>query len=363
MTGSSGAELSIPRSFCGALYPWPLIAELSDGLEVRACYFLRDKRRLETRQNKPYLRLTLGDRTGELVGHVWEDADRWEPLCPAEGVVGIRGRVAVYQNQMQIKVEAIQPLRAEPGDLERLLPTSPRDRAQMERELDGLISSIEDAPLRSLLKRCLGKGAALGREYRAHPAAMRNHHAYLGGLLEHSLSVALVCDRLAAHYVAQGIAVDRDLLLSGALLHDIGKLRELKPLPSAGYTTEGQLLGHIVLGMQIVAREAETTEGMTDERLLLLQHLIASHQGKPEWDSPRVPQLVEALILHYADDLDAKLNQARALLRAVAPGDWSVYDRSLARSLFRPGPQPGADDRYPAPLDEAVDYTFDLFRG
>jgi 3'-5' exoribonuclease len=274
----------------------------------------------------------------------------------------VRGRVAVYQDRLQLKIEAIEPLDAEGDDLARLLPASKRDRAVMEKELDALVGSVQDEALRTLLRRCLGKTGALGREFRVHPAAKRNHHAYLCGLLEHSLSVATACDRLASHYREQGIAVDRDLLVAGALLHDIGKLRELKPLPSGGYTTEGQLLGHIVIGIQMVAREADGVPDLGEERLMLLQHLIASHQGKPEWDSPKVPQMIEAILLHYADDLDAKLNQARALLEDVEPGGWSAYDRSLERSLFQPPARRADGEADAVEPQEAVDVLIDLFR-
>jgi 3'-5' exoribonuclease len=139
-------------------------------------------------------------------------------------------------------------------------------------------------------------------------------------------------------------------------------LRELKALPASGYTTAGQLLGHIVLGIQMVAREAEEVRDLPEERLMLLEHLIASHQGKPEWDSPKKPQLVEALILHYADDLDAKLNQARALLQNVAPGEWSAYDRSLERSLFQPPALLAGGEVEVVPVEEAREMLIDLFR-
>jgi 3'-5' exoribonuclease len=378
----SGAAVRVglgPRAFCGDVYPWPLISALSDGNDVVACFFIREKKRLETRQNKPYLRLLLGDRTGEITAFVWEDAERWDRACPPDGVIGVRGRVSAYQDRLQIKVDALEALEPAAEDLELLLPSSPRDRTTMERELDAIVKTVEDAALGALLKRCVGRGTKLGREYRVHPAAMRNHHAYLCGLMEHSLSVAGACDRLAVHYREQGYPVDRDLLVTGALLHDIGKLRELRALPANGYTDEGRLLGHIVIGIGMVAKEAEKVSALDEQRLLLLQHLIASHQGRPEWDSPKVPQMVEALILHYADDLDAKLAQARALLDGVAPGEWSVYDRSLERALYQargpeshtvsadadpettrsPDEDPGRDEVRGGP---ARDSLIDLFR-
>ena len=353
---------SDPRTFCGG-YPWPLIADLTDGAEVSACYLVHEVRRQEARNSKPYLRLLLGDRSGTIPAMVWEEVDRWEPLCPAESIVGVRARVGSYQDRLQLTVSVVEPLRADAADLEYLLPSSPRPRERMEGELEALIASVADRGLRKLLHRCLGRGSELGRAFRAHPAAKRNHHAYLGGLLEHSVSVATVCSALASHYQAQGHRVDRDLLVAGALLHDVGKVRELRGMPGAGYTDEGQLLGHIVIGIQLVGREGERIASLPPERLLLLQHLIASHQGKPEWESPKSPQILEGVLLHYADDLDAKVNQVTTLLAGVPSGEWSGYDRSLARAFFQPPEMPGSDEVEPLSPDDAVELFIDLFRG
>ena len=350
------------RAFCAGAFPWPLIAQLREGEEVVACYLLHEKRRGETRQEKPYLDLRLGDRTGTIAGKVWDDVERLEPLCRADEVVGVRGKVGRFQEKLQITVTALEPLSTTDEDLTFFLPTCPRDLAELERELDALIGTVEDPPLHALLRRCLGKKSSLGKAFRVHPAAKHNHHAYLGGLLEHSLSVARACDRLAAHYLQQGARLDRDLLVAGALLHDIGKVKELSAARSFSYTHEGQLLGHIVLGIQIVGREAEAVPGLPPERLLLLQHLIASHQGRLEWASPKIPQLLEALILHYADDLDSKMNPAITLLAGVGDGEWSSYDRHLERSLFNPAPFPRSAEVEPVAPEEAMELFIDLFR-
>jgi 3'-5' exoribonuclease len=351
-----------PFAFCGG--PWPLIESLADGDDVTAAYVVHECRRSDTKSGKPYLRLLLGDRSGTIQAMVWDDAERLEPVCAAESVVGVRARVGSWQDQLQLTLQSVEPLRAGPGDMEYLFPSSPRPREAMEKELEALVATVADPALKKLLRRCVGKGTELGRAFRVHPAAKRNHHAYLCGLLEHSLSVATAADRLAGHYRATGMRLDRDLLVTGALLHDIGKIRELKGYPSIGYTTEGQLLGHIVIGIQLVTKEAAAVPELPAERLLLLQHLIASHQGKPEWDSPKVPQLLEALILHYADDLDAKLNQAGSLLAGVESGGWSSYDRNFARSFFRPPPSmPRTAEVEPVPAEEAVELLMDLFRG
>ncbi len=347
-------------AFCGEV-PWRLIADLARGEEVAACYVVRDARRQEAKNGKDYLRLQLADGTGVIDAMVWEEVDRWEPMLAVDAVVGVRAKVGSYQDRLQLTVVSVHELALEAGEMEHLLAASPIARDRLEQELDRLISSLQDPGLRTLAERCLGRDTELGRAFRVHPAAKRNHHAYLCGLLEHTVSVTLAADGMARHYSGQGFTLDRDLLVTGALLHDVGKIRELKALPASGYTTEGQLLGHIVIGMQMVEREAATISELTPDRLLLLQHLIASHQGKPEWDSPKVPQLVEGLILHYADDLDAKLNQARTLLDGIGTGEWSQYDRGLERSFFQPprrlrDPEPEKEsDDAPAPPEVVMD--------
>ncbi|HEX5872040.1 MAG TPA: OB-fold nucleic acid binding domain-containing protein, partial [Longimicrobium sp.] len=179
-----------PRAFCGAP-TWPLVADLrDDGREVVACYLVLDKQKRDTKAGKPFLTLTLGDRTGTIEAKVWDDAERLDAAVALEDVVGIRARVGSYNDKLQLTITVMQPVEVGDDDLEVFLPASPRDRGQMGRELDALIATVTDLPLRTLLIRCVGKGTQMGRQFRLHPAAKRNHHAYLGGLLEHSLSVA-----------------------------------------------------------------------------------------------------------------------------------------------------------------------------
>ena len=350
-----------PQEFCADCYPWPTVAQLADGTDITACYLVCEQQRKATKQDKLYLRLVLADRTGSVDGVIGEDAEALEPFCGPEEIVGVRGRVGRYQNKLQLTIREVEPLRIRSADLEHFLAASPRDHTAMCKELDALIRSVEDLALCTLLRRCLGPGTALGQAFRVHPAAKRNHHAYVGGLLEHSLSVANSCDRLADHYRSQGAEIDRDLLVAGALLHDIGKVRELTGGPSIGYTAEGSLLGHIVIGINLVTREAEAITGLARDRILLLQHLIASHQGKPEWESPKAPQTVEALILHYADDLDAKLNPVMRMLDGVEPGDWSEYDGIAGRKWYRTAGLPETAEVEPVHPTEVINIMFDLF--
>jgi 3'-5' exoribonuclease len=360
---ANGAIRPDPRSFCGEAFPWPAVTELADGRDVTACFLVHEKHRKETKHAKPYLNLVLGDRTGVIEAKVWDDAERLDREFGPDDVVGVRGRISVFNERLQINVQTIQPLEVTDDDLELFLPASPRDRNLMGRELDAVVDTIQDAALRTLVTRCVGRKTVLGKQYRLHPAAKRNHHAYLGGLMEHSLSVARSVDRLAAHYVEQGARLDRDVLVAGALLHDLGKVRELTARRAFGYTDEGQLLGHILIGLQIVDREAEAVPGLSPETLLHLQHLVASHQGRHEWASPKVPQTLEAMILHYADDLDSKMNPAIAALSGVDEGGWSSYDKNLERALFQPPQFPRSAQVEPVAPQELAGVLIDMFRG
>jgi 3'-5' exoribonuclease len=355
-----------PRDFCGGA-TWPCVAELREGVDVTACFLVHEKQRRETKAGKPFLELVLGDASGTVAAMVWDDAERVDACVAADDVVGVRARVGSYRDRLQLTVGVAQPLEVGDDDLASFLPASPRDRAEMARELDALVLSMEDAGLRALLERCVGRATPLGRAFRIHPAAKRNHHAYLGGLLEHSLSVAHAADLLAAHYRRAGAPLDRDLLVAAALLHDVGKVRELSSSRTFGYTDEGQLLGHILLGLRLVEREAEQVADLAPERLLHLQHLVASHQGRLEWASPKVPMTLEALILHASDELDARMASAARVVGALEPGTWSPFDRHLDRALYRPPtirtPDAGAGSDADPDADADDGMMIDLFRG
>jgi len=359
----AGGGRNDPRGFCGRAFPWPSVRELVDGTDLVGCYLVHEKQRRMSQSGKPFLQLTLGDATGTVVAMVWDDAERFDPLIEVEQVIGVRGRVGSYKDRPQLTLAAVEPLAVSDEDLAYFVPASPRDRAEMERELEALIRSVRDEPLRALLQRCLGRGTLVGRQFRVHPAAKKNHHAYLCGLMEHSISVATLCHRMCAHYASQGARLDRDLVITAALLHDVGKVRELSSGRTFGYTDEGHLLGHILIGLQMVSREAEAVPGIGADRLLHLQHLIASHQGRLEWASPKVPQTMEGLILHAADELDAKMNSAIHLLEGVDGGAWSSYDRHLERSLYQPQSFPPDAVVEPVPPAEVVEVVLDMFRG
>jgi 3'-5' exoribonuclease len=321
-----------PREWIGdAPFPWPPALGIPDGDPVLACFSVNSVTVGRTRTGSPFLKLQLADAHGVVEARMWDDVDVVADHIRQGSYIGVRGCMESYQDQRQLRIEELAILSIALDDLVLFLPRSARPAERMEAELAALVASVSDLQLRSLLELLLGAGTETGHAFRLAPAAKQNHHAYLGGLLEHTLSVATLCDLLASHY---GGSIDRDLLLTGALLHDIGKIREIGARGGFPYTDEGKLLGHILLGLQMTADAAATIPGMAPQRLLLLQHLIASHQGRYEWQSPREPRILEAIILHYADDLDAKLNQAGSLLDAVHAG-WSAYDRSFARDFLK----------------------------
>lgn len=289
-------------------FPWPAPDALTPGDDVAACYAITAVQAVPAPGGDAVIRLTLAEARGAL--------EAWlaPAILPAErdwlrtgAYVGIRGPIHRGETGTAVQVEKIGPVEVELDDLSLFLPSSSRDSAEMEAELLQAISSVQDPALSALLALLLGPDSEIGAGFRLAPAATRFHHAYLGGLLEHTLSVTHLCDAMAGHY---GERIDRDLLITAALLHDVGKVREIGAQEGFPYTEEGRLLGHIVLGLQMVADAAREVADLAPERLLTLQHMIAAHQGRYEWQSPREPRTAEALLLHYADDLDAKLNRA-----------------------------------------------------
>ncbi len=328
----------------GAPLPWPPAAEMDAGDRVVACYSVTVASLARTKHDKPYLRLRLSDLHGTIEARVWEGAEALGDVAQPGTYVGVRGRVEVFKGERQVNVEQLERVHVDPEDLGFFMPRCPRDFAEMESELMELLASVDEPPLRKLLRALLGPKTETGQWFRRAPAAKRNHHAYVGGLLEHTISVTRLCAAMAAHY---GPVVDRDLLVTGALLHDIGKVREIATEAGFPYTTNGKLLGHILLGIEMV-HDAGRRVGVPESRLRLVEHLVAAHQGRYEWQSPREPLTLEALVLHHADDTDAKLQQAIDLVRGSEAG-WTDYSRAFGRELLKhegardPAADPPAD--------------------
>lgn len=311
------------------------IEELREGERFDDLFLVKSTKLGETRAGKPYLVLTLMDKSGEVSGPIWDDAEAMHARCEVGKVVRCNGLVQRYRDQVQLKFDQVTGVKEEHVDLRAFLPSSVRCRQEMAGELQKLVRSVKNHHLKILLNHFFNKSDWWPR-FQNGPAAKNIHHAYIGGLLEHSLSVATLADSIAAHYPG----VDRCLLISGALLHDIGKLEELVLKNGVvDYSVSGRLKGHLVIGSELVEKTAMTIRDFPKPLLTQLQHLILSHHGRLEFGSPAVPMTVEAFILNLIDDLDAKMNLIEQLRRKMQSEEmtWTEYQRTLERYLYLGG--------------------------
>lgn len=313
------------------------IDQLQEGERLDDVFLVKSARLAETRAGKPYLVLTVMDKSGELGGPIWDNAESLQVVCQVGSFIHIRGMVQSYRDKLQLKVDDVTAVAKEQVDLADFVPSTHRDRAEMAAELQALVRSVSNPFLKKLLNSFFKKDAIWQRIQEA-PAAKGIHHAYVGGLLEHILSMAKLADTLSGHYEG----VDRSLLIAGALLHDIGKVEELfMDNGVVDYTDRGRLKGHLVMGCEMVGRVAAKIKDFPDPLLEQLQHLILSHHGRLEFGSPVLPMTVEAFLLNYIDELDSKMNVLEQLRRKLNDTEmsWSDYQRSLERYLYLNGLQ------------------------
>ena len=282
------------------------IAELAgfeEGKLFDSFFLVLAKQQRTTKTNKPYLNLILGDKTGQLEGRVWEPGD---PRIAREfergDIVKARGSVSRFDDRLQMKVDQVR--KAQPTEVDKmdLLPSTTYDVAALWSQLQGFVQSFTEPDLKRLLTTLLAD-PALAQAYREAPAARQLHHAWLGGLLEHVVSLFSLADRVAPHYPI----LHRDLLLTGVILHDIGKVRELSWEVGFDYTIEGTLLGHIQMGTALAEQTIDSLPNFPSRLKTLVLHMILSHHGKLEFGSPKLPMIPEALALSFIDDLDAKM--------------------------------------------------------
>ncbi len=307
------------------------VEDIKERDRIDTAFLVTKKEKGVGKSGKPYLSLRLRDRTGELEARVWDNAEALGRNFEKDDVVSVKGIAISYQGRIQINVSEIRPLPEGEYSLSDFLPSSGRDAAQMMAELDGVIAGLRDGHLRALLT-----GIFADREVRERfkiaPAAKSMHHPYLGGLLEHVLSLCRLGDFVAAHYKG----VNRDLLVAGLILHDIGKIFELRYSRTFGYTDEGRLIGHITMGADLVDAKIRELQGFPQELRMLLKHIILSHHGQLEYGSPKRPKTLEALIISYLDDLDAKVNAVQSLVeKDGGEGKWTEYQRHFERYIYK----------------------------
>jgi 3'-5' exoribonuclease len=261
------------------------------------------KQQRTTKQGKAYLNLSLGDKTGPIEARVWEIGDpRIAKDFDRGDMVKVRGSISRYEDRAQMKVDQLRKAQAGEADKLDMLPATSQDVGALWRQLEASVESLANADLKRLLNALLAD-TELAQAYREAPAARQLHHAWLGGLLEHVVSLLGLADRVAAHYPL----LDRDLLVTGVILHDVGKIRELEWETGFDYTVEGVLLGHIQMGVDLAEKTIAALPDFPDRLRTLVLHMILSHHGKLEFGSPKLPMIPEALVLNFLDDLDAKM--------------------------------------------------------
>ncbi len=310
------------------------VADLSEGRQVNDLFLISRKTLAETKAGKPYLALTLMDRSGEIEARLWDNAERFDEQAAVGNIIAVQGTAKSFRDQLQLTINSLR--RVDEGSVPPadFMPASKYDVSEMRAELLQLIDGITDAELKALLNAVFQEQFL--EQFITAPAAKRMHHAYLGGLIEHTLSVAGLAGKISDHYPE----LDRDLLLTGALLHDIGKTREFsyKTVPF-DYTSPGRLIGHLVIGCEMVRQAAAAVPNLAPERLDRLIHLVLSHHGRHEFGSPCLPMTMEAILLHYMDDMDAKMNYIGRLSEQVEENEyqWSDYQPLMERFLLLRG--------------------------
>jgi 3'-5' exoribonuclease len=308
------------------------IADLQENERFVSSFLVKTKTLGKTRSGNPFLRIRLSDNTGETEGRIWEQALEFDQAFSVNDVVRVRARVERYQDKLQLNISDIERLDPEEVDPALFLPKGPHDVDELWQQFQGLVKQVKNQHLQQLLQSFLADRTFVEQMKQA-PAAKSMHHAYLGGLLEHTVSVARLLGRICDHYPQ----LDRDLLIAAAILHDIGKLEEFSYQLHLDYTDAGRLLGHVVLGVQRVQEKIDKLEGFPPTLSLTLQHLMVSHHGEYEFGAPKRPKTLEAFALHYADDLDAKMNHLTRLLdtERESPSHWTPFQQVYDRFVFK----------------------------
>jgi 3'-5' exoribonuclease len=307
------------------------VTDLNSEQNVTSFFLVCEKEIRNTREGKAYLRLELGDRSGTIEARMWDQFESAVKDINRDDFVKVQARVEIYRNRPQLSLQQVRLAKPEEVDLADFLPATKADVAKLYAQLLEFAASINNLFLKKLVSGILND-PAIAAKYKRAPAAKVMHHAYLGGLLEHVISLCGLAKLAAAHYPE----LDVDLLLTAAMLHDVGKLDELCYERAISYTVEGQLLGHIMMEFETVSKAMDAIEGFPANLKTVVQHLLISHHGQYEFGSPKLPMIREALVFHYLDDLDSKLAAARAAL-ALDSGEpeWSAYSGALGRKFLR----------------------------
>ena len=311
------------------------IESFREGDQVSDIYLCKQKQTLVSKVGKNYDSLTLQDKTGVVDGKIWDPNSAAIEDYDSMQYVFINAEVTIFNGKPQLKITRLRKVRDGEFNPADYVPCSPYDIDEMFTELKKLIASVKNPYLGKLLKMFFEEDEKFAAAFKLHSAAKSVHHGFAGGLLQHTLAVTKTCDFLASSY---GI-LNRDLLVTAAIFHDAGKIRELSSFPLNDYTDEGQMIGHIVIGSEMVTEAAAKIEGFPHRLLTELKHCILAHHGEYEFGSPKRPAIIEAVALAYADNLDAKIETLTEAFNGVTPGDptWLGYNKWLDTNIRRTG--------------------------
>lgn len=305
------------------------INTLHEGETIRNIYLCKGKRSAETRNGKPYDNLILQDKTGTLDGKVWDPNSGGIADYEEMDFIEVYGEVINYNNNLQLNVKQIRKAAKDEYTLADYMPTSTKNTDKMYQELLRYIGQIGNSYLRQLAEYYFVKDEDFIKKFKAHSAAKTVHHGFSGGLLEHTLSVVKFCEYMAGAYPI----LNRDLLYTAAICHDIGKIKELSSFPMNDYTDDGQLLGHIVIGVEMVSDAVRAIPDFPERLASELKHCIVAHHGELEYGSPKKPALAEALALNFADCTDAKMQTLTEIFKDKNSNDWLGYNRLFESNL------------------------------
>ncbi len=307
------------------------VKDLTSEQSVTSYFLVHEKEIRSTAAGKPYLRMELGDSTGTIEARMWDQFEASAKDISRDDFVKIQARVEIYRNKPQLSLQQVRLAKPDEINLADFLPHTACDVEKLYNELFEHAAAIRNPWLNKLVNGIISDPKIVPRFKRA-PAAKVMHHAYLGGLLEHVVGLCGLAKQVAAHYPE----LDADLLMTVAILHDVGKLDELCYERAISYTTEGQLLGHIVMELETVNRAMDAQGNFPPALKTVVQHLLISHHGEYEFGSPKLPMIREAMVFHYLDDLDSKMAAVRAALAGPgAEDEWSAYSAALGRKFLR----------------------------
>ena len=308
------------------------IGEIRPGIEISGLFCVSSKSMRQTRSGSPFISMTLSDNTGSMEARVWEKAKELDTIFEKGDIIDVRAEAVEFNGQCQLKVNNIRALGPdEEIDPAMFLPAAPIDRTRYWNFCQKAISSVKKPDLKKVLEE-LFSAPEIRNSFCQAPAAKKMHHAYIGGLLEHSVNLLKLSELVCKLYPH----LDRDLMIAASLCHDIGKTRELSwKSPPIDYTDQGRLLGHIAMGLQMVEKAVDTARlPQNSKTILALKHIILSHHGQREFGSPVLPMTEEAVVFHMIDDLDAKLNFLGGLKEEGSEAGWTDFQRLFERYFF-----------------------------